>query len=387
MSHIPFGHATRSLEYFGFKPLESLKTYEPPTEKVLRGEHIISPLALETLSPIRPEERSILAVSKALARAKYAHGKHPLLLYRELPASNGDFDSSHIPPKSRALELHLVGVLGGTSEALLISILNTLLGKHAPETTTLINAFGSPEASLRYERDVQTYLKRHAATLPPPLRTRAIEDPIGTFIKLIDKAHPSTHLAPQAMEYLNEDERKQFWGILEYLEKSRASFELSHHTVGSRSFWNTLFEIRSTTDTPELHVRGGRHDTLASNITGTPTFITSAFLYCSPSKVTLPKLNQAPIYLAHLGSEAKRKSLSLLQQFLDQSIAVSHNIAVDQLGEQMRFVKSVNPALMLIMGHKEAQEDTIMVRDNKTNTQDTIPLDTLFTLLRRKRLV
>src|SRR6202044_4064695 len=134
-----------------------------------------------------------------------------------------------------SLELHVVGAQGAIAEALLLIVASTIAEEAGlPKQVLSINNIGSLESSNRYVRDVGTYLRKHIDTISPTLRPRAATDPLGTLVQLIERGHPAVPRAPQAMEYLTEDERRRFWELLEYLEIAGLSYELSPTVLGSR---------------------------------------------------------------------------------------------------------------------------------------------------------
>jgi histidyl-tRNA synthetase len=58
----------------------------------------------------------------------------------------------------------------------------------------------------------------------------------------------------------------------------------------------------------------------------------------------------------------------------------------DRLHEQMERAKKMAVSYMLIMGHKEAIEGTVLVREVATNSQEAIPVPELTSYLRRQRM-
>ena len=91
------------------------------------------------------------------------------------------------------------------------------------------------------------------------------------------------------------------------------------------------------------------------------------------------------IYFAHLGTEARRRALSVLESLRKAGIPVRHGLYHERIGEQMAAARKLASPYVLIMGHKEAIEGTILVREVATNSQDAIPLPELTHYLKRRR--
>jgi len=293
-----------------------------------------------------------------------------------------------------ALELHAAGIDSAIAEALLIITADAIL-KHAniAERTLSINNLGSAESSGRYVRDVGGYLRKHIESISASLRPRVALDPLGTLVQLIERGHPAVSRAPQAMEYLTEDERRRFWDLLEYLEISGLPYELNGQILGSRDCWaHTLYEISSVD--PESGARttvafGGRYDPLMSrfarrNYPAAMISIHTESKGASSVKVKTPGVRA--MYFAHLGLEARRRVLPTLEKLREAGIPVYHGLWNERIGEQMTAARSLATPYILIMGHKEAIEGTVLVREVATNSQEAVPLEALPGYLKQRRL-
>jgi hypothetical protein len=400
-------HAIGIAEYYGFAHLDTLpRTVHPnPARRPL-------PLAKveSAISFARREERTLLtAARKCVARMPVP--KHlravivpsrdgivvvppvtddTLLAWRVVGGAPG------IP--SVTLELHIVGHASAIAEALLLVVANAIAEEAGVKELTLsINNIGSVDSSNRFVRDVGLYLRKHIESISPTLRPRAASDPLGALVQLIERGHPAAPRAPQAMEYLTEDERRRFWELLEYLEISGLQYELNPHILGSRDCWaNSLFELSSTD--PESGARvpiafGGRYDPLASRFAKSPTSATTIAITCELRGKTqtkrsrdIPAEAQPAIYFAHLGLEARRRILSILEMLRHAGIPVHQGLWFDRMGEQMTVARQLGTPYIVIIGHKEAMEGTVLVREVSTNSQDAIPVPELPAYLKRRRI-
>ena len=95
---------------------------------------------------------------------------------------------------------------------------------------------------------------------------------------------------------------------------------------------------------------------------------------------------QPAIYFAHLGGEARRRVLGVLENLRRASIPVHQGLWYERIAEQMAAARTLAVPYILIMGHKEAMEGTILVREVATNSQDAIPLPELPNYLKRRRV-
>jgi histidyl-tRNA synthetase len=102
-----------------------------------------------------------------------------------------------------------------------------------------------------------------------------------------------------------------------------------------------------------------------------------------PKKVSRPSPG---IFFAHLGIEARRRALSVMESLRRSEISVHQSLTYERLGDQMAAARKLAVPYILIMGHKEAVENAILVREVATNSQEQVPLDDLTNYLRRRRM-
>lgn len=372
-------NAIRIAEYYGFEPLDELRTSRIARDKrtAQQKEHEIS--------YARRDERSLASIARRCASCAVER-PDGFLAWR---TSTG---TGSMPAAS--IELHVVGTQHAIAEALLLVVGNAIMEESGlTERTLSINNIGSHESSNRFVRDVGSFLRKHIESISPTLRPRMSEDPLGTLVQLIEKGHPATPRAPQPMEYLTEEERRKFWELLEYLETLGLSYELSPHVLGSRDCWShSLFEISTADQETGSRVTiglGGRYDPLASRFAQKPLSAAVLSIQCEvKGKSTFKReSHRSPaIYFAHLGPEAKRRTLVVMEMLRKADIPVEQSLLFERIGEQMAQAKRLASPYILILGYKEAMENTVLVREVATNSQEAVPVAELPGYLRRHKV-
>lgn len=381
-------------EYYGFVSLdEALRAPRAKEEPRIANAKPIERFRVPTVSECesdvsfaRRDERALVATAKkCLSCAKSAGTK---LLWRHTIGPRAE--RSSIP--ASALELHVIGISGAIAEALLIVVADAIAAETGIKKRILsINSIGSSDSSNRYVRDVGVYLRKHMDSISPTLRPRVVEDPLGALVQLIERGHPAVSRAPQSMEYLTEDERRKFWDLLEYLEVFGLPYELNPQILGSRDCWaHSLFEIASMDEETGVRISiayGGRYDPLAVRFGPSPAAMISINCEIRGSIKIKREPRPAPaLYFAHLGPEARRRVLSVLEMLRQARIPVYQSLMFERIGEQMAEARAFAVPHILIMGHKEAMEGTILVREVATNSQNAVELPELTNYLRRHRI-
>ncbi len=372
--------AARTAEYYGFESLETM----PRAKQGARKQLPPGARADSDLSFARKDERALPAAVRKLLAA-HPMPAHAVLAWRVVPAAT---------PSTMSFELHAAGISSSIAEALLIVTAHAIIKEAGiTERVLSINNMGSSESCGRFVRDVGTYLRKHIESISPTLRPRSVSDPLGALVQLIERGHPAVSRAPQAMEYLTEEERQRFWDLLEYLEVSGLPYELNTHILGSRDCWvHALYEIAAVD--PESGGRttiafGGRYDPLMSRFARTPYPSAMVAIQCETRGAVQAKRQVRGIpamYFAHLGMEARRKTLRALEGLREAGIPVYHSLWHERIGDQIATARELATPFILIMGHKEAVEGTILVRDVSTNSQEAIPLTDLPNYLKKRRL-
>lgn len=370
--------AIRTAEYYGFRSLDDMPRARANAGRAGFGK----PEA--TFNFARRDERMLPVAARKLLSV--ARKPHEVILGWRITRVPGT-------PASVSFELHVFGTQSMIAEALLVVVAHAIAQEAGlSECTTSINNIGTTESNGRYTRDVGHYLRKHIETISPNLRVRAAEDPLGTFVTLIERSHPIISRAPQSMEYLNEEERRQLWDFLEYLEVYGLPYELNSHILGSRDCWShTLFEISSVD--PETGARiqvalGGRYDPVVSRMAraSSPSTMISITCETQGSQAVRRATPGVPaIYFAQLSDTAKRQSLTVLEMLRKAEIPVHHQIWHERMNEQMLMAAELAVPYILILGHKEVVDGTIIVREVATNSQDAIPLPELTSYLKRRR--
>ncbi len=366
-------------EYYGFVPAESVSPREKDsTEKKAApsGE----------INYARKDERAFAQSVKACSTL--GDTKRSLLLWRVNAPKSSE------RPTALNLELHVIGTSLPIAEALLIVVSDAIAHEAGVTGRSLsINSIGTPESSNRFVRDTGTFLKKHIETIVPALRARAATDPLGTLVQLIERSHPAIARAPQSVEYLIEEERRRFWEVIEYLESVEIPYEIKPQLLGSRECWShTLFQLSATDPETGAEIPlafGGRYDPFALRISGRSVPSAMATFSCEIRGKTKPQPRKAPaqgLFFAHLGTEARRRTLRVLELLRRESVPVHQSLLFERLGEQMVAAKKYGSSHMLIMGHKEAMEGTVLVRESLTNAQEAVAIEDLVPYLRRHHI-
>lgn len=305
--------------------------------------------------------------------------KEPILLY-----DTGSLTSSKV-----RFSLSLIGARGSIAEAIVLKATQAILDDNGIKRVTVrLNSIGDRDSSAKYVREVNGYLRRNSADLPEDVHAVLKDDPLAALLLLVNARHQIIHDMPRSVEFLTGPSRKHLREVVEFLEIANIPYELDNLVIGHRdSFTQTLFELHHLDgihDVTEPLARGGRVDEFAKRLTRSviPSVTINLVLTTSAKDTTRTQApapaNRKPIlYFIHVGFEAKLRSLRVIEVFRKAHIPFYQCLHQDKLTEQLAHAERFSAPYIVIMGHKEALEDQVIVRNASTRAQQTVPVDML----------
>ena len=202
--------------------------------------------------------------------------------------------------------------------------------------------------------------------------------------------------APQIIDFLGEESKKHFMQVLEYLDDLEIKYHLDVNLVRGLDYYNrTTFEIYSIDENPQESqgalLGGGRYDGLIEILGGRPTpaigfaaGIERIINKLRELKIIIPDFNQAEVFIAQLGVEARKECFRLHQKLLDEGIKVAEAFSRDGLKNQLEKANQLQTKLALILGQKELLDHTIIIRDMQSGIQETVDYDKIIQLVKKR---
>jgi histidyl-tRNA synthetase len=258
-----------------------------------------------------------------------------------------------------------------------------------------INSIGDKECRNVYLKELNGYYRKHINDLAPVDRERLKTNPLRILDSKEEKTKEINKEAPDSISFLCGSCKKHFKEVLEYLEEMGVPYNINKNLVRGLSYYTrTVFEVIETAGaedgTPLALAGGGRYDYLARSLgskrdvpavgisIGVDRIITAPwYKKLSPRILKKPK-----IYFIQLGTEAKLKSLNIIEILRKAHIPIAQSLSKDSLGSQLAIAERLNIPYALIFGVKEALENSVIVRDMSNRSQDTVKLTKLLEYLK-----
>ena len=143
----------------------------------------------------------------------------------------------------------------------------------------------------------------------------------------------------------------------------------------------TVFEIKQKSENPKILDEslavGFRSDLVCKKLgfkKDVPMIGAKIDFKCDSAKRQSPRIKKTSVFFIQLGDEAKHKSLKVIDVLRRENIYINHSLGRDKLAGQMAMADRIKAPFILIMGKKEAMEDTVMIRDVATRSQETVKI-------------
>ncbi|MFA5931992.1 MAG: histidine--tRNA ligase [Candidatus Paceibacterota bacterium] len=397
-----FEKAQEVAVYYGFKPIDTpmLEQEEIFTTTIGEGTDIIDKemYTLKTKGgdhlALRPEHTA------PLMRAYIEHGMQtmpqPVMFYQYGPVFRHDKPQRGRYRQFWQFDLDCLGNDKSIMDALVIKTGMTILEEAGATNLTIdVNSIGDKECRNVYLKELTSYYKKHINSLPAVDRERLKTNPLRVLDSKEEKTKEINENAPDSVSFLCASCKKHFKEVLEYLEEMGIQYNVNKNLVRGLSYYTrTVFEIIEQAGgedgTPLTLAGGGRYDYLARQIgskrdvpaigisIGVDRIVASAwYKKLSPRILKKPK-----IYFIQLGSEAKLKSLNIIEILRKAHMPIAQSLSKDSLGSQLAIAEKLSIPYAIIFGLKEALDNSVIVRDMSNRSQETVKLSKLLEYLK-----
>ncbi len=351
-------------QYYGFTPLPSL------TAKA-RGTARAKPVDQNALANLAPDSTADTVISFLKQCQNIEHvpsPRQPLFVWHT------NLAPGRPAQKKTIIQFHALGSDRPIADAVVIRAVLALSHDLFRETPVVrINSMGDKETRARYARELGNFFKKRVSTLPEECLIIAKRDVLEAAELVIARGWADD--LPSPIEHLSDASRKRFEDLLEYLEMTETPYELARHLINRSRAWSDIcFEF--TVDGKRV-AWGSRYNDLTKHFfPGPVTSATGAVIVVTSDGKAVQKAKSPRLRFSfvHIGDEAKRLSIRLAEDFRKARVSLAQDIGVESLTEQLYLAERRNSPYVLIMGRKEALENTAILRNRQTQEETVLPL-------------
>lgn len=371
--------------YYGFTPVRTPEVTKEDfaKAKIVADKYQIRPGMLSLL----PEERI------ALLRTYQENGMddlpQPVMMYYRHPFPGTGHRRN---PHEAHCGLEVFGTTKSIAEALTIHAAYAMLSEEGFGNLVVeLNSMGERDTMVRHERELCAYFRKHAASVPSSHRS-IFKSCIFDILTLNDPECSSFRdAAPKSVNFLSESSRRHFMEVLEYLDILDVPYRINHALIWPRNYHtHTIFEIRSFSDEtrPVTLAFGARYNYLSRRLGFKKELpaVGATIIHRRPTvEIPWKPVTNPKFYLIQLGPDARLKAVKVIDMLRREKIAVHHSLTREKLVSQIDAAEHLKVPYLLIIGQKEALEDTIVVRNLNTRAQETVNLKDLVFYLKKIR--
>jgi len=256
-----------------------------------------------------------------------------------------------------------------------------------------VNSIGCPKCRKEYQELLVAYFESKKQKLCLNCKKRLEINPLRILDCKEDKCIQVATTAPQSIDRLCTECRVHFKSLLEYLDELDLPYVINPRLVRGLSYYTkTVFEIWSGDEEGKKHSLGGggRYDHLIEELGGEHTpaigFGIGMDRIVQEMKRVHAKMYIEPkprVFLAQLGDLAKKKSLNVFAELQKNGILTAESFGRGSLKSQLRVADRLGVEITLIIGQKEALDETVIVKDMVSGTQETVNHERLIIAVRK----
>ncbi len=394
--------------YYGFSPIET---------PILEHESLFTRSVGETSDIVTKEMYSVKTrgggelalrpeftapIMRAYIEQGFQSQPQPVSLYAAGPLFRHDKPQRGRYRQFHQFDLEMLGTPKSIADALIIKLIILILEEAGLKDLKLrVNTIGDKECRGNYRRELANYYKKNLRTICPDCRERLKTNPLRVLDCKDPRCQEVKAGAPAALSYLCAPCKAHFKEVLEYLDEMGLEYEIDNTLVRGLDYYSrTVFEITEppasltaeispdgepASTLPLAVAGGGRYDYLARSL-GHKKDIPAVGAAIGVDRIMLspqfaphaPRIVKKPkVFFIQLSFDAKLKSMAVIEALRKAKIPMAQSLSKDSLGAQLGIAEKLQVPYTLILGQKEAIENTVIVRNMQNRSQDVVPFGKL----------
>ncbi len=301
------------------------------------------------------------------------------------------------PQKGRYRQFYQInaevfGVASALVDAQLIFMLMTLFSKlDVVDVEPHINSLGCPLCRPGFKTALSEFLTSKDAVLCSDCSKRRKRNPLRVLDCKVPACREAMSDTPSILEFLCPECHRQFEILENALERLHISYVIDKRLVRGLDYYSrATFEIKTgLLGAQDAVAGGGRYDGLVKALGG-PDLPATGFAIGLDRLTEITGLDtseivQTPdIFLAALGEECQTLAFEWKCALNLKGIKAEMDFGNRSLKSQMKRADRLMASQVLIVGEKELEEGSAILRDLKTKKQVSIPLEDLVENIKSK---
>lgn len=281
--------------------------------------------------------------------------------------------------------LEIIGDDSPIVDAQVIIAMHSIYKALGLDVVIAINSIGNLACRKAYTEALRQYFEPQSKHLTADQKKTLKANPLRLLDSKDENMQELIEEAPQIVDYLDEESRNHFIAVLEFLDELDVPYALHPRLVRGLDYYSrTTFEIFLKSEYEngsKLNALGGggRYDGLSEQLGGRATPAVGAaagvervILALKDQQAAIPPVNKYDVFIAQLGPEARKKSLTLIEKLRQDGWSVGESLSKDGLSAQLERANKLGAQFTLILGQKEILEGTVIIRDMSSGIQEEV---------------
>lgn len=247
-----------------------------------------------------------------------------------------------------------------------------------------VNTIGNFESRTNYAKALRDYFTPVINELCPDCLRRLEKNPMRILDCKVDKDNPIINNAPRIKDYLTQDSKDYFNGLLNTLDNLNIKYVVDDNLVRGLDYYtDTVFEFisKGEGDLAGLAIcAGGKYADLVKTFGGPDTpgigfgIGLERIVGIMENLNLFPEsiINKVDYVLIGLDNDSKIYTFKVAKDLRDLGKVIELDYQNTSFKSQFKLVDRVNPDNILIFGEEEVKNNKVTIKNNKTGEQKTV---------------
>lgn len=344
---------------------------------------------------LRPEFTP--AIIRAYLEGGLSSQPHPVRLYNLGPVFRYERPQKGRYRQHWQANFEILGEKDPVLDAQLIQLFFSIIkGIGLKNIITQINSIGCRQCRPGYRKKLVSFYRKKKKEICSDCQKRLSQNPLRLLDCKNSKCVEIAQEAPQVIDNLCSDCHNHFKCVLEYLDELEIPYILNPNLVRGLDYYTkTVFEIwpeeEGTLARQVALGGGGRYDDLVKLLGGRDTPAVGFAMgldrivnLMKERNINLPRRTSPLVFLVQLGELGKKKSLKLFEELRRAGIETATSFSKNTINSQLKIANRIKTRFALILGQKEAIDETIIIRDMTSGSQETVLLSKVIQELKKR---
>ncbi|BBI01236.1 histidine--tRNA ligase [Buchnera aphidicola (Nipponaphis monzeni)] len=298
------------------------------------------------------------------------------------------------PQKGRFRQFHQIGVevFGFTKPEVELELI--MITKRFWEILNIydnltleINTVGSFKDRMLYEKILVSFFQQYKNVLNKNVLLQLSNNPLKILDSKDSTVQKILQESPNLQDYLNDDSIEYFKDVCCLLEKMNIKFVINKHLVRGLDYYNdVVFEWKSNLLGAQKTIcAGGRYDELIQKIGGYSTPAAGFAIGIERLILLIQTLNLdnnitnvhniIDIGIIFIEPCLKIESVKIAEEIREEfpNLRVKSNFFNKSIKKKFQYANKINVYLILLIGLQEFNSKCVVIKNLKTNNQESVP--------------